>query len=116
MVNGGAGTDTIAIANTSNNDITAVVDLQDVTNVERVVTTDANGDDTTTAESDDVSITFQYNDTTLADDSTDAADVAITVDGSSITDSLDNLTVDASGISLIQTICSPSLVVPLLTL
>ena len=52
------------------------------------MTTDANGDDTTTAESDDVSITFQYNDTTLADDSTDAADVAITVDGSSITDSL----------------------------
>ena len=34
VVNGGAGTDTIAIANTSNNDITAVVDLQDVTNVE----------------------------------------------------------------------------------
>ena len=35
----------------------------------------------------------------MADDGTDAADVAIAVDGSSITDSLDNLTVDASNIS-----------------
>jgi Ca2+-binding RTX toxin-like protein len=98
-ITGGAGTDTIAIANTSNNDITAVVDLADVTGVERIVTTDANGDDTTTAESDDVSITFQHTNGALADDGTDAADVAIAVDGSSITDTLDNLTVDASNIS-----------------
>ena len=98
-IDGGAGVDTIQIANVSDNDITATVDLKDVVKVEQIVLTDANGDDTTTAESDDVTVTFEYNDTTLADNATDDTDVVMTVDASIVTDTNDNVTVDASGIA-----------------
>jgi Ca2+-binding RTX toxin-like protein len=99
VINGGAGTDTIEINNISNTNFTSVVDLQDVTKVEVVKTIDANGDDTTTAEADTVTVTINHNNTTLADNATDDADVVLAVDGSSITDTLDVFTVNASAIS-----------------
>jgi Ca2+-binding RTX toxin-like protein len=98
VINGGDGTDTIEIDNTTNSNISATIDLKDVTKVEVVKTIDANGDDTTTAEADTVGITLQYNNTTLSDNATDDTDVVMTLDASSITDTNDVATIDASGI------------------
>ena len=99
VINGGAGVDTIAINNNVNTTVTANVDLQDVTKVEAIATIDANGDDTTTPEADAVTVNILYNNAGgLADNGVDGTDVAMSISGASITDTLDVFTVDASAI------------------
>lgn len=90
-VNGGAGTDTISILNNENGALTATIDLDTVTNVEKVVVANANGGDTAGAENaDTVGITFAAATTTTAQN--------IVVDGSVITDTNDVLTVTAASV------------------
>lgn len=91
---GGTGTDTVALNNNVDAGVTAVVDLAKVTGVENYTLLDANGDDTTVAEADAVSLSFA----SLASNGTDDTDVVSTISGAVITDSLDVFTVDASAV------------------
>lgn len=90
VIVGGSGTDAITIDNSVDAGVTATIDLDDVTGVEQVTLLDANGDDTTTAEADAVSITFEAATTTTAQ--------TITVSAAVVTDTLDTVTVDASAV------------------
>ena len=82
IISMGAGTDTIQMKN--NAAFTGVADLDAMSGVEKFVTTDADGAATTDA--DPVSLTFS----TISEGTIQT----IIVDGSGITDSLDNFTVN----------------------
>lgn len=81
-INGGAGTDTIVVSNAAAS-VSATVDFDNVTNVERVALGTASGSSATTAQT--VSLTIDTLSATTAQ--------TITIDGSVITDSNDTITV-----------------------
>ncbi|MDA9612015.1 hypothetical protein N9S63_01875 [OM182 bacterium] len=89
VINGGAGNDTVAITNTQNGALGVTVNLANITKVENVVTTGADGDDTTTFDADPVTVTFS----SIANGVTSYAG---TVSGASITDTKDVFTVNAA--------------------
>jgi len=91
-ISAGAGSDTIKLDNSAAA-VTATVDLDNITAVETIVTaTDANG---ASASGQAMSLTMSaVAETTVQN---------ITIDGSAVTDSLDDLTFDASAVSVATT-------------
>lgn len=93
VINGGAGDDTLAISNVTNGGVAVTVDLANVTKVETIATTDADGGDTTSFDADPVTVNLSA----VANNA--AISFTGTISGASITDSKDVFTVDASSVS-----------------
>ena len=95
VINGGAGTDTISV-NNSAGAVTIAPDQDNVTNIESIVVKNANGGDTAGAENADaIQITMGG----ITNDSTDGADVSMTIDASVITDTNDVATISAAAVA-----------------
>ena len=93
VINGGAGDDTLAIANITNGGVTVTVDLANVTKVETIATTDADGGDTTSFNADPVTVNLSSVSNSASSSFTG------TISGASITDSKDVFTVDAASVA-----------------
>ncbi|BCD64631.1 alkaline phosphatase [Nitratiruptor sp. YY08-14] len=92
-IDGGEGTDTIVLDN-STAGVTAIVDLTNITKVEKYTASTKDGGSNTTAQN--LSLTFSG---VATDNGTDDSDVVSDVDFSNVTDSNDAATVNASAIA-----------------